>query len=223
MKKALLLVTLIIMLTGCAVNIRTTGFLDRSAGVSAPPKGAAFAVLENEQAVNPILDREIRFKIEKLLLRRGYRIAVEEQALYVLTFSYSLSPGLRLGTTTSYNRAQIQMVPVPDGKGGTTYISAMTPGTTTAVPTVTEIFTKQLTLKVTESRSLRSGQKEKVIWIGDTFSVDASSDLRSDMDYLLTATFQHFGMDTGRQINVPVDKDNPDVGALRKETGSPTR
>lgn len=223
MRKVCFFIALVALVSGCAVNVRTTGFLDRRPGTSAPSPGSSFAVLENNQAANPILDREIRFKIEKLLLARGYRIAAREQALYALTFDYNISPGLRTGVTTVYSRGQMQMTPVPDGKGGTTYINVMTPGTTTAVPTLTDVFTKHLTLKIMEARSLAAGQNEKIIWIGETVSTDASSDLRSDIDYLLAAVFSYFGLDTGKQINVPVGKDNADVRALRTETGLPPR
>lgn len=222
MKKVLLLITWITLLSGCAVNIRTTGFLDRSEGTSAPPKGALFAVLENGQAPNPILDREIRSKIEKLLLKYGYQIAAQNQARYILTFSYNINPGLRLGTTTLYSPPQSQIIPVPDGKGGTTFTAVMTPGTTSFVPSLTGIFTKHLTLKVTDARSLVTGQKEKVVWVGDTLNTDESSDLRYDIDYLLVATFGYFGKNTGQQINVHIDRGNPDVKALRKETATPT-
>jgi len=222
MKKAFLFISLVVLLSGCGLNIRTTGFLDRSAGASAPPRGASFAVLENIQAPNPIFDREIRGKIEKLLVRHGFRVGSQEGANYFVAFSYAINPGLRLGTTTSYSPPQTQIVPVPDGKGGTTFTTVMTPGSTSTTPTFTEVFTKHLTLKVIDGGSLRGGKKEKVVWVGDTLSTDASSDLRSDIDYLLVATFGYFGKDTGQQIDVRMGKDNPDVVALRREAARPT-
>jgi hypothetical protein len=97
----------------------------------------------------------------------------------------------------------------------------MTPGATSYVPSVTGIFTKHLTLKVTDAQSLRTGRKEKVVWMGDTLSTDESSDLRYDIDYLLAGTFGYFGRDTGQQISVNIGKDNPDVKALRTETAVP--
>lgn len=222
MRKITLFLVIAILLGGCGVNIRTTGFLDRSSGGAAPPRGASFAVLENGQAANPILDREIRSKIESLLVAHGYPLAAGEKALYFLAFHYDIHPGLQMGATTSYNRAQMQLTPVPDGKGGTTYINTLS-GATTVTSTLADVYTKHLILKIVDARSVRAEHKEKVIWIGDTLSTDSSSDLRHDIDYLLVATFANFARDTGRQLKVSIDKDNPDVRSLRTGSGIPPR
>ncbi|MFA6345637.1 MAG: hypothetical protein WCX34_06315 [Syntrophales bacterium] len=217
MNRALLWVALALLLGGCALNVRTTGFLDPAAGTSAPPAGASFAVLENAEVPNPIFDREIRGKIEILLTKHGYKIAAQDRADYLLTFSYDMSAGLRIGTMTSYGPPRTQIVAVSDGRGGRTFRAITVPGAVTTRPTVTETFTRRLTLKVVDASPLRAGGPERVVWIGDTLSTETSSDLRYDIDYLLAAAFAWFGRDTGRQITVPIHGDNPDVGALRGE------
>jgi hypothetical protein len=217
MKKVLLLAAIALLVSGCALNVRTTGFLDPAAGADAPPPGASFAVLENAEAPNPIFDREVRGKIEILLARHGYKVAAQDRADYLLTFSYDMSAGLRIGTMTSYGPPQTKIVAVSDGRGGRTFRAITVPGAVTTTPTMTETFTRRLTLKTVDAGSLRAGRPERVVWIGDTLSTETSSDLRYDIDYLLAAAFAWFGRDTGKQATVPIHGDNPDVGALRGE------
>lgn len=222
MKKTFLFLISVLLLAGCAMTIHTTGYTDRNGGRPVLPPGSTFAVLENLPAPNPLLDREIRGKIEKLLLRQGFRLAAPEKADYHLAFGYSIQPGLRSGTVTTFSPPQTHIRRVPDGQGGVTTQAITVPGTATSVPVVTPEYTRQVTLKVTDAAGARAGREAKVLWIGDSSNLDPSSDLRSDIDYLLVATFLHFGRDTGREVQVRIGKDHPDVQALRQE-GSPPR
>jgi hypothetical protein len=98
----------------------------------------------------------------------------------------------------------------------------MTPGAATVIPTVSVEYTKQLILKVMEAaKGTADGRKEQVVWMGETLSTDPSSDLRSDIDYLLVAAFMHFGEDTGRQISVGIRRGDPAVEELRRQTERP--
>ena len=51
---------------------------------------ASFFVMENEEAKNPLLEKEIRAKITKLLEQRGYSLVPYEQADYYLRFTYGM-------------------------------------------------------------------------------------------------------------------------------------
>lgn len=221
MKKPFFLLLLTLWLAGCALEIRTTGFLDRAGGLAALPKAASFAVLENAQAPNPVFEKEIKGKIEKLLVRQGYRIEPPERASYLLAYSYSIQSGLRSSTITSYGPPQTDIVRVPDGKGGVTTRVVTVQGAPSVVPVIAMGYTEQLTLQVMEEA--RMGQAQKVVWVGETLTSDGSSDLRSDIDYLLVATFRYFGEDTGKQAHVRISPDDPEVMALRREAGSPVR
>jgi hypothetical protein len=221
MKRILVLAGFLLLLSGCAVNVRMTGFLDPSVGTSALLPGTSLSVLENGQARNPIFDQEVRGKIETLLVKHGYRIAAQDQADYLLAFSYDISSGMRIGMTTAYGPPQTQVTSAPDGKGGRIFSTVTTPGAASVMPTFTEMFTRRLTLKVIDSHSVRMNQPEKVVWIGETLSAEPSSDLRHDIDYLLAAAFAYFGRDTGKQVNVRVGADNPDVVTLRAGAANP--
>jgi hypothetical protein len=223
MKKGIFLVSLLIFVVGCALDIRTTGYLDRASGVTALTKGTAFAVMENAQAENPIFDREVKGKLEKMLTKRGYRIAPPETADYLLTYGYSIGPGFRSSVVTSYGLPQTQITSVPDGRGGVTTRAVTTPGQPFSVPMISTEYTRQLTVKVADAARQREDKKEHVIWVGETHSIDPSSDLRYDVDYLLVVTFAYFGQDTGKQVRVNLGPEDPEVLELRSEAGSAAR
>jgi len=222
-RKTLLFVLLVLFLSGCAVNIQTTGFLDRSGGISALAKGASFAVIENPDAANPIFDKEIKRKIERLLVKEGYRIDAGDKSRYLLSYSYGIASGLRSTTVTSYGPPpQTQIITVTDGKGGVATQTIMTPGTASVIPVVSVEYTKQLMLKIREAaRAAGDGRRENVVWMGETLSMDPSSDLRSDIDYLLVAAFMYFGQDTGKQVSVSLDRGDAAVEALRRDFERP--
>ncbi len=215
-KKALLFVLLVVFLAGCALDVRTTGFLDRSAGIAVLPNGAAFAVLENAAASNPIFDREVKAKIERLLVKEGYRVDTPDKARYLLYYGYGIASGLGSRAVTSYGPPQTQIITVSDGKGGVATQAVMTPGAASVIPMVSVEYTKQLTLKVTEAAGTAGGRNDNVVWMGETLSMDPSSDLRSDVDYLLVVAFRYFGRDTGKQVSVSIGRGNPAVEELRR-------
>ncbi len=223
MRRTVFLVAVLIFLGGCALDIRTTGFLDRTAGAAGLAKGATVAVVENSPAENPIFDREVRGKIEKLLARRGYRTAAPGKADYILTYGYSISPGLRSSAVTTYGPPQTQITSVPDGRGGVTTRAVTLPGQPTVVPMLSTEYTRQVTVKVAEAGRGQQDKKEHVLWVGETHSIDPSSDLRSDIDYLLVVTFRYFGQDTGKQVRVNLNPDDPEVRELRGEASSTVR
>lgn len=215
MKKTLLTLLTTLLLAGCALEIRTTGYADR--GGASLAAGGTFAVLSNAPAANPLLDREVKGKIEKLLLRRGYRLAAPDKAGYHLTFGYGIQPGLRSGTVTTFGPPQTEIRRIPDGRGGVTTSAVTVPGATSAVPVITVEYDRQVTIRVTAAPG-GAGNPERVLWIGESASLDPSSDLRSAIDYLLVATFDHFGRDTGRQVQGRIAPDHPDLKALREGT-----
>ena len=79
-------------LTGCgpsAYSIKVNGYTDLTAPTWLPA-GSSFFVIDNREAKNPLLEKEIKDKINKLLEKYGYRVASQEQADYYLFFAYGL-------------------------------------------------------------------------------------------------------------------------------------
>ena len=172
--------------------------------------------MTNAQAANPVFDREVGSKIGRMLGMRGFRVETTEKADYVVTYGYGINPGLRSDSVATYGPPVTEIVPVPDGKGGITTRAVTLPGPVSLIPTVTMQYAKHLTLKVADAARMRSEKQEYILWVGETFSNDQSSDLRYDIDYLIVAAFRYFGQDTGKQVHVSIGKENPEVMDLRR-------
>jgi len=84
-------------------------------------------------------------------------------------------------------------------------------------------YTRQLIIKVADAVRLRENKKEHVVWVGETHSIDPSSDLRYDIDYLLVVTFRYLGQDTGKQVRVNMEIKDPEVLELRNGGRPPVR
>ena len=68
-----LAVTLVFMVTGCMhFKVLTTGYCDPNSSVQLSPESQMF-VIENQQAKNPFIEKEIKTKIVTLLKKKGYK------------------------------------------------------------------------------------------------------------------------------------------------------
>ena len=75
------MVAFVVLLSGCATyHIRTTGFLNKESSYAQLSEGSSFAVLVNQNAENPIFDKEVKSKIEYLLEKNGYVVADANKA-----------------------------------------------------------------------------------------------------------------------------------------------
>jgi len=81
------------IIAGCATSyrIRFNGYLE----TAQPPfeLQSSFCVLENKDARNPIFDSQIRSKIEKLLLKKGYTLKPADKADFLVSFTFVTGPG----------------------------------------------------------------------------------------------------------------------------------
>ena len=63
-------------LSGCGptlYNVNVNGYTDPAAPTQVAP-GGSFFVIENQKAQNPLLEKEIAGKINKLLTNKGYAL-----------------------------------------------------------------------------------------------------------------------------------------------------
>ena len=209
MKRAIVLIVFLGLISGCATYypVRVNDYLDMSQGVSSIPFGSSFCLLEDHthSGKNPILQAEVNNKIMALLREKGYRIETNEKADYFLRFTYAISPGRSEseirpefvpGTTETVQTIR------PSGKISTAIVT--TPGYTTYVPRRVTVYTSTLILEVLNAYSLRSDNKEKILWIGENSSASQNPDLRDTINYLLVAGFQNFGknMTKSRMITI---------------------
>jgi hypothetical protein len=220
--RKLLVLLLCLILCGCAsIGLRTNGYLDVTKGAFSLSKGNSFFVVPNSNSQNTLFDKEIKAKIEKLLITNGYIIKSDNEAQYFLTYNYSIDNGKTVtGVAPVYNPGQtVYTQGTVSGAGGfATYSgTSQSSGYTSYVPFDLELFTRSLQVKVTESDSYKKNEDKEPVWIGDTVSSGSTSDLRAVIDYLLVTNFKYFGKNTGKPMRDDMSIDNKEVKELRGE------
>lgn len=199
---------------GCAgtYQVRVNGYADPASPAVFTP-GASFCVLENPTAPNPLLEREIKAKIERLLTLRGFSLAPLEQAQYVLRFTYGIGPG------------QSATVVSPDwsigigGGGGSGWgggwgggYAFLWPGFATY--STAAVYDRWLLLNVVAAKDYRASDKSRPLWVGESRSSGASADLREVVNPLLLAAFGEFGKNTGKAVTADLSPNDPRLKEL---------
>jgi hypothetical protein len=203
---------------GCALQyeIRVNAYTARPP-TSLPSSGEKLAIYQDPHADNPLLEQEVARKIEKLMAQRGFQIVPIEDANYAIAFKYGVGqapnragalPVYQPGTTTTVNTI---------GAGGIATSTVQLPGTTTYIPFSVPQHARSLSVRMVDARRLKDTKDAPVIWAADTASSGSNSDLREVMNYLLIATFQHFGEDTGKAVVQMLSEDDKRALALGAE------
>jgi Domain of unknown function (DUF4136) len=207
---ALLLLLAAGCLGGCGPTLHqvsVNGYTDLAAPAAIAP-GGSFFIIEDRQAKNPLLEKEIKDKIAKLLEQRGYQMAAYEKADYYLFFSYGTGPG-RTGP-----------VVMPDygwGLGGgygwpSSYFFV---APFTYYPPET-LYDRWLLINVVDGKYYREKGEFRALWVGEARSTGTSGDLRLAINYLLLADFKQFGINTGKAVPVEINEQAPQVQGLVK-------
>ena len=217
MKKTSAAILLVIFLAGCATyyRVRVNGYLDASQPHDPFIRGASFYVLENKDAVNPLLENEVKSKIEALLGSKGYRVSPYDTADFYISFTYSESAGRNVTEIAPmYHPPETAVVErrVSGERRSTSFVTY--PGYTTYVPYKVTVYTASLTLQVLDAALLRASKEEKKIWIGESVTTGQNPDLREQINYLLVAAFDRFGENTGKSLITDVSENDPQVKSL---------
>jgi hypothetical protein len=205
-------------LWGCGptlYNIKVNGYTDPAATAQIAP-GASLFVIENQQAKNPLLEKEIAGKINKLLTNKGFSLAAYEKAQYYLFFSYGIgqeqaasvvmpdySYGFGLGGGPGYG-----------WRGGGSYFFAAP--FFSFYPSPENLYSRWLLINVVDGKYYREKGQFHTLWVGEARSTGTSADLRTAINYLLLADFKQFGQNTGKAVSVEIDKATPQVQGLTK-------
>ncbi|MCL6620922.1 MAG: hypothetical protein K6T55_02370 [Syntrophobacterales bacterium] len=201
---------LLISLTGCAATlpVSVNGYTDPAAVVHLAP-GARFCVAENPQAPNPLLEREIKAKLERLLSRRGFGLAPCEQADFVMLFTYGIGPGAArtvispewsfgVGAGRFWHGGYVFFWP-----GFTTYSTAA-------------VYECWVLLNVVAGRDYREKKTSRPLWVGEARSSGTTGDLRQAVDPLLVAALEKLGLNTGKAVTVELREDDPRLRDLKR-------
>jgi len=207
----------LLFLVGCGANrytVQVNGYLDRSAPAAIAP-GAAMAVVENKEARNPLLEKEIAAKINRLLAARGYRVVPYEQADYYLFFLYGVGPESAAGGGPPVSFGLGIGGGAWRGGGGGGFIGLGAPYPYPYAYPAEPIYGRWLTLKVVEAKPYRQSGQARTVWVGESRSAGTSSDLREVINALLLAAFQQFGKNTGQAVKVEVGAGDPQFRELQ--------
>jgi hypothetical protein len=193
---------------GCAsartYQVQVNGYTDSAAPLLAP--GASLFVIEDQKAQNLVLEKEVKGKIDNLLVKHGYPLAPYDKAQFYLFFTYGLETS---GTVTVAG-------PIGPGRGWEGFgYSAYLParGGPYAFDTLT-LYDRWLRLTVVEGKHYRETGKSRTVWVGEARSTGISSDLREVLSPLLIAAFEQFGKNTGRALPTRIIQNDPRVMGL---------
>ena len=206
MKTCLFSLPLICLSLGCATsyNVGVNGYSSSGQRLQIHQESSIYVVADSN-APNPILEKEIGMKIQKLLNEKGYSIGTNE-ANYYLLFDY----GINSGRTVTDTIGIYQPGPYYEYPFSGVYWHSYT----AYVPYSTVIYTRWLVLRLIDGKAYRTSQKAKPLWIGEVTSTGPSADLRELINYMLIAAFEHFGQDTGKRVNEVFLEDDERVKLL---------
>jgi hypothetical protein len=186
-------------------DVRVNGYTDPAAPAGIAP-GGAFCIMENKDAKNPLLDKEVQEKIGRLLTRLNYRLVPYDKAEYLLFFNYGLGgerPTVILPDYYPY--AGFGFGGGYWGRGSSIFVAPWFsfPPAGEAVA----LYDRWLLLKVVDAKTYREkGQQQQTLWVGEARSTGTSTDLRTSLNYLLLAAFQKFGQNTGQAVSLTISQ-----------------
>jgi len=200
----LLSLVLIHLLSGCAASeykVMVNGYLDEDKSKTFE-SGATYCIVQQEEIKNPLLYKEVKIRIAKLLEKKGFDIASLQEADFCV--------GLLLGEAgakqviTDYIADPFWSGPYW-GSYGPSW--AMHSGFHTA-NRVTVKYSHFLVLQVYEAALFREKKKKEMIWVGEASMLSSTPDIRSMVGYMLKAVISCFGQDTrkGKFISVKKEK-----------------
>jgi hypothetical protein len=200
-------------LSSCAgynYNVKVNGYTDPTGPGQVRP-GGSFFVMENPDAKNPLLDKEIKAKLNQLLTTRGYAVTTFEKADYYLFFGYGMGEPRSVSATAPDYYGGFGWG-VGYGWGGPAFAIGVPYGGY-AADTAT-LYDRWVLINVVEGPAYRTQKASRPVWVGEARSVGASSDLRTVLNYLLVADFKEFGKNTGKAITVEIKAQDQEVAAL---------
>ena len=194
MKTYLFALPMIFLSFGCSAtyNVGVNGYSSSGQTLQIPQETSIYVVADSN-APNPILEKEIGMKIQKLLSEKGYTTDSDE-ADYYLLFDYGMSHGQNVTHAYPVYHAGVYY--------NYPYSHGYRHGYTSYIPYSTVFYTRWLQLRLLDSKAYKTNQKAKPLWIGEATSAGTSSDLRGLINYLLIAALEHFGQDTNKRVNV---------------------
>lgn len=206
----------ILLISSCTTyKINVNGYLNPDCPFDLQPD-SSFYIVHNPSASNPLLEKEVASKIGKILQDKGFRLAAQDADFHIL-FNYGIDRGpLELGTITHRKPASTKNVYTYNSSTGKyDWVQVEVPGSEKEESYSVQNYTRSLSIGIIDAaRSIKTGKSE-FAWMGETVSEGTSSDLRDVINYLLVATFDYLGQDTGKAVRVRLIRGNPRVKSIK--------
>ncbi len=218
---------LLLLLGSCAkqISVTSNAFADKQMLPYGLPAGSSFFIAATD-GDNPLLAKEVSYKIGRILEDEGYLVTDSTTADYYVRFKASMTSAKALVSVPKYIPGPIKTTKgstYKDGKRTEYEEKTQSFGTTVYVPEEQTFFHKTLTLYVhnaqqgtIQGRRINTGSCDKTpVWQCSSSSSNRSSDLREALDYLLVAAFKHFGQNTQRDVCTSISSDDPEIKNVR--------
>lgn len=220
-KRTIIVILLFVLsIVGCArVVVRVNTYLDNEATDFA----GSIYVIENPNPANPLLEKEVKSKIIKLLKARELTVVDDPSiADFYLTFVYGVNSG----------RTEMASVPVyiPGSQQTVTFNSpnkvsnindpSATINNPASVGYSTQsntVYDRGLFLYLVDGKEVRKSGKIKQIWISETKSTGSSGDIREVINYMLIPALKYYGESTGKEISETIGINNSSVKELKSK------
>lgn len=213
-----LLLSFLAFLPGCLqqpIRVSQQTIANRTKIPAGFSQNKSFTVIGGEYYIdgtkqkNSLQSLELEKKLEIALSHATFEIVPKEKfesAEYAIIYKY----GINSTTKTAYE-PQLATASIWSSKDHAHVNS------TTYVPVTRTYYTKSLELFVVElPEYIKSGKIPAPIWQSETWIVDESNDLRTNLDLLIVEAVRKFGKDTAGTINSDIYKNNKTVNDLRE-------
>lgn len=207
------------MSTGTFYKVNINGFADKSLNQII---GCKLYVLENQNAVNSILDKEIAEKIKKVLISEGYIISKPNEADFFISFNYGISNHKETLTFKEREpghfeqKSRVYAYNITKGTEYKYYYDQYIPGQVNTVNQEITVFDRFLFVKVFPAKDfLNKKNISNDVWICETTSSGSSNDIRVVIDYLIVPTFKNFGVNTGEIKTLTIAEDHEEMKVIR--------
>lgn len=207
----------IFLISSCTTyKINVNGYLNSDYQFDLQPN-SSFYVVPNPSASNPLLEKEVASKIGKILQDKGFRLAAQEKADFHILFNYGIDRGpLEVGTITHREPASTKNVYTYNySTGQYDWVQVQVPGSEKEESYSVQNYTRSLSIGIINAARFIKTGKSEFVWVGETVSEGTSSDVRDVINYLLVATFDYLGQDTGKAVRVKLFSGNPRVKRIK--------
>ncbi len=196
---------ILLLIPGCAkqIQVYSTAFADKKKIPNGFASDKSFFVFMPDDK-NELFAKEVKDKIENLLIEGGYLLADLEQADYYLFFNFGLDSSNRIVSVPYYIPGETKTTSGSAYSSYGNYTSyqgqSTSSGTCAYTPIEVTIYNRNITVQVYDASVYRNSKKAEQLWHMVASSSGESSDLRLIIDYLLKTIRKNFGKDTKQTI-----------------------